>query len=148
MGNCVAVGLSAGFLEPLEATGLVLIEAAVGMIAEMFPHGGPIEARRDVSGAVGMVICSPSATAAPPTSTANTAPGAQLLSPEMRTVCWSIVVFRLSTYSRGALATGAASMAWPASPHSSRWIVFSAVMVWAIAGLPGTSLEIRSARSV
>jgi len=42
--NCVAVGLSAGFLEPLEATGLVLIEAAVGMIAEMFPHGGPIEA--------------------------------------------------------------------------------------------------------
>ncbi|MFL6678924.1 MAG: tryptophan halogenase family protein [Burkholderiaceae bacterium] len=44
VGNCVAVGLSAGFLEPLEATGLVLIEAAVGMIAEMFPHGGPIEA--------------------------------------------------------------------------------------------------------
>ena len=44
MRNCVAVGLSAGFLEPLEATGLVLIEAAVGMIAEMFPHGGPIEA--------------------------------------------------------------------------------------------------------
>ena len=42
--NCVAVGLSAGFLEPLEATGLVLIEAAIGMIAEMFPHGGPIEA--------------------------------------------------------------------------------------------------------
>ena len=44
MKNCVAVGLSAGFLEPLESTGLVLIEAAVGMIAEMFPHGGPIEA--------------------------------------------------------------------------------------------------------
>jgi len=42
--NCVAVGLSAGFLEPLESTGLVLIEAAVGMIAEMFPHSGPIEA--------------------------------------------------------------------------------------------------------
>ncbi|RZL31546.1 MAG: tryptophan 7-halogenase [Rubrivivax sp.] len=42
--NCVAVGLSAGFLEPLEATGLVLIEAAVGMIAEMLPHSGPIEA--------------------------------------------------------------------------------------------------------
>ena len=42
--NCVAVGLSAGFLEPLESTGLVLIEAAVGMIAEMFPHGGPVEA--------------------------------------------------------------------------------------------------------
>jgi flavin-dependent dehydrogenase len=42
--NCVAVGLSAGFLEPLESTGLVLIEAAVGMIAEMLPHGGPMEA--------------------------------------------------------------------------------------------------------
>ncbi|KQW46583.1 MULTISPECIES: tryptophan halogenase family protein [unclassified Roseateles] len=44
MKNCVAVGLSAGFLEPLEATGLVLIEAAVGMIAEMLPHSGPIQA--------------------------------------------------------------------------------------------------------
>jgi tryptophan halogenase len=44
VGNCVAVGLSAGFLEPLEATGLVLIEAAVGMIAELFPHHGPIGA--------------------------------------------------------------------------------------------------------
>jgi len=42
--NCVAVGLSAGFLEPLESTGLVLIEAAVGMIAELFPHNGPIDA--------------------------------------------------------------------------------------------------------
>ncbi len=42
--NCVAVGLSAGFLEPLESTGLVLIEAAVGMIAEMLPHSGPIAA--------------------------------------------------------------------------------------------------------
>jgi flavin-dependent dehydrogenase len=44
VGNCVAVGLSAGFLEPLEATGLVLIEAAVGMIAELFPHHGPLDA--------------------------------------------------------------------------------------------------------
>lgn len=42
--NCVAVGLSAGFLEPLESTGLVLIEAAVGMLAEMLPHSGPIAA--------------------------------------------------------------------------------------------------------
>jgi flavin-dependent dehydrogenase len=42
--NCVAVGLSAGFVEPLEATGLVLIEAAVGMIAELFPHQGPVDA--------------------------------------------------------------------------------------------------------
>lgn len=42
--NCVAVGLSAGFLEPLESTGVVLIEAAVGMIAELFPHNGPVDA--------------------------------------------------------------------------------------------------------
>ncbi|WP_420139165.1 tryptophan halogenase family protein [Sphingomonas sp.] len=42
--NCVAVGLSAGFLEPLESTGVVLIEAAVSMIAELFPHNGPIDA--------------------------------------------------------------------------------------------------------
>ena len=42
--NCVAVGLAGGFLEPLESTGVVLIEAAVGMIAELFPHNGPIDA--------------------------------------------------------------------------------------------------------
>lgn len=42
--NCVAVGLSGGFLEPLESTGLVMIEAAAGMIAEMFPHNGPVDA--------------------------------------------------------------------------------------------------------
>lgn len=42
--NCVAVGLSGGFLEPLESTGVVLIEAAVGMIAELFPHNGPVDA--------------------------------------------------------------------------------------------------------
>ena len=42
--NCVAVGLSGGFLEPLESTGVVLIEAAVAMIAEMFPHTGPVGA--------------------------------------------------------------------------------------------------------
>lgn len=42
--NCVAVGLSGGFLEPLEATGVVLIEAAAAMIAELFPHAGPVDA--------------------------------------------------------------------------------------------------------
>jgi glycine/D-amino acid oxidase-like deaminating enzyme len=42
--NCVAVGLAGGFLEPLESTGLVLIEAAIAMIAELFPHHGPIDA--------------------------------------------------------------------------------------------------------
>nr|WP_242182802.1 tryptophan halogenase family protein [Sphingomonas sp. CARO-RG-8B-R24-01] len=43
IGNCVAVGLAGGFLEPLESTGVVMIEAAVGMIAELFPHQGPID---------------------------------------------------------------------------------------------------------
>uniref|UniRef100_UPI0035CB624E tryptophan halogenase family protein n=1 Tax=uncultured Sphingomonas sp. TaxID=158754 RepID=UPI0035CB624E len=44
IGNCVAVGLAGGFLEPLEATGIVMIEAAVAMIAEMLPQAGPIDA--------------------------------------------------------------------------------------------------------
>ncbi|MDO8345391.1 MAG: tryptophan 7-halogenase [Cellvibrio sp.] len=35
--NCVAIGLSAGFIEPLEATALVLIELSAKMIAEQFP---------------------------------------------------------------------------------------------------------------
>lgn len=35
--NCVAVGMSAGFLEPLEASALVLIELAGRMIAEELP---------------------------------------------------------------------------------------------------------------
>jgi tryptophan 7-halogenase len=42
--NCVAVGLSAGFFEPLEATGIIMIEVAAGMIAEFFPYAGPIDA--------------------------------------------------------------------------------------------------------
>lgn len=44
IGNCVAIGLAGGFLEPLESTGIVLIEAAVAMLAELFPHRGPIAA--------------------------------------------------------------------------------------------------------
>lgn len=35
--NCVAVGLSAGFLEPLEASALVLVEMSATMIAEQLP---------------------------------------------------------------------------------------------------------------
>ncbi|MEJ2382841.1 MAG: tryptophan 7-halogenase [Xanthomonadales bacterium] len=35
--NCVAVGMAAGFLEPLEASALVLIELAGRMIAEQLP---------------------------------------------------------------------------------------------------------------
>ncbi|HUO92597.1 MAG TPA: tryptophan halogenase family protein [Rhizomicrobium sp.] len=41
--NCVAIGLSAGFLEPLESTGIIQIEAAAHMIAEYFPRAGDME---------------------------------------------------------------------------------------------------------
>ena len=44
VGNCVAIGLAGGFLEPLESTGILLIEAAVAMVAELFPHRGPVAA--------------------------------------------------------------------------------------------------------
>jgi 2-polyprenyl-6-methoxyphenol hydroxylase-like FAD-dependent oxidoreductase len=35
--NCVAIGMSSGFIEPLEASALVMIELAAGMIAEQLP---------------------------------------------------------------------------------------------------------------
>ncbi|MGT2516745.1 tryptophan 7-halogenase (plasmid) [Sphingomonas panni] len=35
--NCVAVGLSAGFLEPLEASAILLVEIAAQFIAEQMP---------------------------------------------------------------------------------------------------------------
>ena len=38
--NCVAVGLSAGFVEPLESTGIGLIEIAAYLIAHLFPRDG------------------------------------------------------------------------------------------------------------
>jgi tryptophan halogenase len=40
--NCVAIGLSAGFVEPLEATALLIIEASAKLLAEKLPsttHG-------------------------------------------------------------------------------------------------------------
>ncbi|EGF93556.1 FAD dependent oxidoreductase family protein [Asticcacaulis biprosthecium C19] len=46
--NCVAIGLSGGFFEPLEATGIMLIEVAIGMLTEYFPHAGPIDANAAV----------------------------------------------------------------------------------------------------
>jgi tryptophan 7-halogenase len=42
--NCVAVGLSAGFFEPLESTGIMLIEVAAAMIADFFPWNRDFEA--------------------------------------------------------------------------------------------------------
>jgi glycine/D-amino acid oxidase-like deaminating enzyme len=35
--NCVAIGMSSGFIEPLEASALVMIETAAGMIADQLP---------------------------------------------------------------------------------------------------------------
>jgi glycine/D-amino acid oxidase-like deaminating enzyme len=41
--NCVAVGLSSGFFEPLEATGIVFSEVAAALIANLFPWAGDFE---------------------------------------------------------------------------------------------------------
>ncbi len=41
--NCVAIGLSGGFIEPLESTGLYLSDLATVMLAEHFPHHGQME---------------------------------------------------------------------------------------------------------
>ena len=35
--NCVAIGLSSGFMEPLEASSLVMVELAAGMLADQMP---------------------------------------------------------------------------------------------------------------
>ena len=43
IGNCVAVGLSAGFLEPLESSGIGLIETAAYLIGYLFPADGDFE---------------------------------------------------------------------------------------------------------
>jgi len=41
--NCVAIGLSSGFFEPLEATGIVFSEVAAVMLTNLFPWGGDME---------------------------------------------------------------------------------------------------------
>lgn len=44
--NCVAIGLSGGFLEPLESTGIMMIEVAVQMLATMFERNGDMALAR------------------------------------------------------------------------------------------------------
>jgi tryptophan halogenase len=41
--NCVAIGLSAGFIEPLEATGIGFAEIAADILANLFPWSGSCE---------------------------------------------------------------------------------------------------------
>ena len=38
VGNCIAIGLAGGFIEPLESTGLYLSDAAAVLLSEYFPY--------------------------------------------------------------------------------------------------------------
>src|SRR3546814_18788937 len=40
-GNCIAVGLSAGFIEPLEASAIVMIDLSLGARSSTFPPNRP-----------------------------------------------------------------------------------------------------------
>lgn len=46
-GNCVGIGLSAGFIEPLEATGIFLAEFGLAALVNLFSHRPLRQARRD-----------------------------------------------------------------------------------------------------
>jgi tryptophan halogenase len=46
--NCVSIGLSAGFLEPLESTGLFMVEEGVDYLLELLPRFGEMEASAEI----------------------------------------------------------------------------------------------------
>ena len=45
--NCIAIGLSAGFLEPLESTSLHLIQTGISKLIALFPDANMAEVERD-----------------------------------------------------------------------------------------------------